>query len=346
MGIIRGEACHDRRHAKVRQTNMVSGTMSAFVPPDQRGWGRNALKLCSFIAAGYVLCCLISWAKNQFVAVLTAFEGFDAATCCTTPHIIEFSLVSLAMWVPLIPQPFVLTLWCLAMGYVFKLFALVLLTVLLCLGIPLSFSIGRLCQKYNVLSTQNKGHPAPSQSKLIPAWALEWFRATSSRYIKPMRSALLRGPRSFSFCLMWVPFPANMLPFIVGLLFTPAELRWRDFLLGAIISKWIHFTCFIVIGMEASSLASALAHGEGADGEEASWLKVAAVAGSLVLTVAVFGYMVIVMKRETKMMDMDSGDIEGGAFVSGGLTNPFLRDIMFPSDGIMGTSSSPDVKCL
>merc|ERR1712166_1507426 len=101
MGIIRGEACHDRRHAKVRQTNMVSGTMSAFVPPDQRGWGRNALKLCSFIAAGYVLCCLISWAKNQFVAVLTAFEGFDAATCCTTPHIIEFSLVSLAMWVPL-----------------------------------------------------------------------------------------------------------------------------------------------------------------------------------------------------------------------------------------------------
>ena len=64
------------------------------------------------------------------------------------------------------------------------------------------------------------------------------------------------------------------------------------------------------------------------------------------LTVAVFGYMVIVMKRETKMMDMDSGDIEGGAFVSGGLTNPFLRDIMFPSDGIMGTSSSPDVKCL
>ena len=73
------------------------------------------------------------------------------------------------------------------------------------------------------------------------------------------------------------------------------------------------------------------AHGEGTDGEEASWLKVAAVAGSLVLTVAVFGYMVIVMKRETKMMDMDSGDIEAGAFVSGGLTNPFLRDIMFPS---------------
>ena len=177
--------------------------MSAFVPPDQRGWRRNALKICSFIAAAYVLCCLISWAKNQFVAVLTAFEGFDAATCCTTPHIIEFSLVSLAMWVPLIPQPFVLTLWCLAMGYVFKLFALVLLTVLLCLGIPLSFSIGRLCQKYNVLSTQNKGHPAPSQSKFIPAWALEWFRSTSSRYIKPMRSALLRGPRSFSFCLMW-----------------------------------------------------------------------------------------------------------------------------------------------
>ena len=48
------------------------------------------------------------------------------------------------------------------------------------------------------------------------------------------------------------------------------------------------------------------AHGEGTDGEEASWLKVAAVAGSLVLTVAVFGYMVIVMKRETKMITMGS----------------------------------------
>eukprot|EP00658_Telonema_sp_P-2_P024547 TRINITY_DN19868_c0_g1_i1.p1 TRINITY_DN19868_c0_g1~~TRINITY_DN19868_c0_g1_i1.p1 ORF type:complete len:172 (+),score=27.69 TRINITY_DN19868_c0_g1_i1:304-819(+) len=167
--------------------------------------------------------------------------------------------------------------------------------------------------------------------------------AVSSRYMKPMRAAVTRGPRSFSFCMMWVPFPANMLPFLVGLVFTEREVPWNEFMAGALPSKWIHFGCVMVIGMEASSLSSALSHGSGSQqhGEqESSGAQLAAVVGSMVLTIGVLGYMILVMKREVSTMNLN-GERERVDGIESGLesplgspvlravfaTNPYARDI-------------------
>eukprot|EP00656_Telonema_subtile_P011108 TRINITY_DN15459_c0_g1_i3.p2 TRINITY_DN15459_c0_g1~~TRINITY_DN15459_c0_g1_i3.p2 ORF type:complete len:137 (+),score=22.57 TRINITY_DN15459_c0_g1_i3:768-1178(+) len=134
---------------------------------------------------------------------------------------------------------------------------------------------------------------------------------------------------------MWVPLPANMLPFVAGLFFTNQEIHWKDFFIAAIPSKWIHFSCIIVIGMEASSLSDALSHSEGS-GADGSWMKLLAVTASLVCTVGMLGYIILVMKREVAKMKIDglsaAVDLESGAR---GLqspwnkvfSNPYARDI-------------------
>ena len=103
--------------------------------------------------------------------------------------------------------------------------------------------------------------------------------------------------------------------------------------------------CIIIIGMEASSLTSALvmtsacrcavadscskAHG-GHDGhedaQESSWTKLAAVVLSLLLTVGVLGYMITVMGKVVSKMNLD-GSGQDAADIEAAAGSSFVRDI-------------------
>eukprot|EP00658_Telonema_sp_P-2_P024548 TRINITY_DN19868_c0_g2_i1.p1 TRINITY_DN19868_c0_g2~~TRINITY_DN19868_c0_g2_i1.p1 ORF type:complete len:151 (+),score=44.84 TRINITY_DN19868_c0_g2_i1:253-705(+) len=103
------------------------------------GMAVATLVLVLWLLSGVVL-----WAKALLISLLHTMEDFDQSECCTLSASLLFFIGSLLMWLPLVPLPFVFTLWCLAVGFTFKWFSLVLLTLVLISGIPLSFLCGCL----------------------------------------------------------------------------------------------------------------------------------------------------------------------------------------------------------
>jgi len=68
----------------------------------------------------------------------------------------------------------------------------------------------------------------------------------------------------------------------------PNELDIKQFLLGALPSKLLHFSMQVLIGIEAGSFAEAVSDHEGGDGEDTKWAKYLAL-GSFFLSVTLIG---------------------------------------------------------
>jgi len=217
-----------------------------------------ALALVSLRYIGHIVARLFHWAE-------------DHVDPSSPVHMTLFVLVSLVFWV--IPLPVVMQAWALAVGCFFKWKGFLVLIVAFSIGIPLSFTLGRLL--------------AQSRSSAIEN-SLQQFLPQAIAYVHSLRTAVVLRPLRLSFLLMWAPLPTSLCPLLVGLLIPPKELRSEVFALGAVPSKLLHFACQVLVGLEAGSFAQALEGHQGGGGTR--WAGTLAI-GSLGLSVVLMGTM-------------------------------------------------------
>jgi len=186
-------------------------------------------------------------------------------------HMLYFYLASQLMFIPT-PLPFIITFYVLAAGYFFKARGFLLLFLSFITGIPLSFKAGRVLKH---LGFNVRRH----------------FKSRGLRggleYFDSLRNVLAEKPIRMCFMLMWAPLPTQLLPFLVGFL---TDIGTKEFILGAVPSKLIHFSCPLIIGLEASSLSSALA------GESTSWLSLIVVILPVALSIILLAAMAYYVK--------------------------------------------------
>jgi len=200
----------------------------------------------------------------------------------STTQMMYFYVASQLLFIPS-PIPFVITFYVLAIGYFFKMRGFLLLAVSFGSGILLSFKTGQALKR---MGLNARKHLKTNGFHKV----LEQFNSVGS--------VIKKNPSRMCFLLMWTPLPTQLLPFLVGLL---TEVETRDFMLGAVPSKLLHFSCPLLIGLEASSLSSAL------NGESATWssaiILMIPVALTIVLMVAM-GYYI-----KTALKNIKSGDM-------------------------------------
>jgi len=208
--------------------------------------------------------------------VVTLFHWAEAHVDGNSPtHMLLFVAVSLPFHTG-VPIPIVLQAWALAIGCFFRWKAFLILWASFGIGIPMSFMIGRKLAELGGAAMEAR------VSQLAP-------RAVA--YMESLRKAVAQRPVRLSFLLMWAPLPTSFCPFLVGFMVPPKELQLGTFTLGALPSKVLHFSCQVLVGIEAGSFAEAVASHEGSPTDSkdkwATWIAV----GSLVLTVLLMGSM-------------------------------------------------------
>jgi len=200
-------------------------------------------------------------------------------------HYLYFYVASQLMFIPS-PLPFIITAWVLAAGYFFKWRGFLLLFLSFGTGIPLSFQVGRILKNlgFNVRKYLKSGSLSGG---------LEYF--------DKFRRLIVEQPVRMCFLLMWAPVPTQLLPFLVGFL---TDVSIRNFSLGAIPSKLIHFSCPLIIGLEASSLSSAL------NGESTSTLSVVVLILPVVMSIGLLAGMAYYVKGKLEEMKNGAQDDE------------------------------------
>lgn len=207
--------------------------------------------------------------------VISLFHWAEAHVDGNSPtHMLLFLAISLPFHTGL-PIPIVLQAWAVAIGCFFRWKGFLILWASFGIGVPMSFLIGRKLAKLGGSAMEVRvGQLAPR----------------GVAYMDSLRVAVAQRPVRLSFLLMWAPLPTSFCPFLVGFMIPPKELPLGTFLLGALPSKVLHFSCHISVGIEAGSFAEAIAsEGSLIDGKDtwATWIAV----GSLMLSVVLMGSM-------------------------------------------------------
>ena len=276
-------------------------------------------------------------AAAAFLVAMQKFGGFASGMFYRAEEVVDresrahmalFVLVSLVFHIPS-PVPLMMTAWCIAAGCFFGANGFVLLLISFALGVPMSFLIGRALAAHDagdgtVGFASGEARPvARCIDRLLPSGA--------TAYMHSLRSAIAKQPTKLSFLLMWAPLPMSMCPFLVGFIAPASELGIANFLLGALPSKLLHFTCHVVVGIEAGSFARATGEasaldgsssgggggaeggGRAAGGEDSqSWARTVAI-GGVVVTVALVGLTAravhneLEMARKRALQDEDRG---------------------------------------
>ena len=222
-------------------------------------------------------------------------------------HMLLFFAVTLPFHTGL-PIPIIHQVWAVAIGCFFRWRAFPILTASLCVGVPLPFLIGRR------IAACAGGGSSGSAEELLRRWSPRGLA-----YLTPLRRAIAARPVRACFLLMWAPLPTSTLPLLVGFLIPHRELPLRHFVAGALPSKLLHFSCDVLVGLEAGSLAAALdAHDDlpGVNDLPSSKRHARAIAvGAMLLTVAFVALMVYTMHQALRDMKAKEAaeDLEGGA---------------------------------
>mmetsp|Transcript_8812 Transcript_8812/g.13154 ORF Transcript_8812/g.13154 Transcript_8812/m.13154 type:complete len:284 (-) Transcript_8812:83-934(-) len=242
---------------------------------------RNILLLCGVIFTLYVL-------KTIAGSILGPLRGFLENVEIqedSLKHMFYFFIASQIIFIPT-PLPFIITFYTLAIGYFFKWRGFILLFVSFITGIPLSFQAGRILRKsgLNVQKTLKSG-----------------YLGKGVEYFDSVRRIIVDRPKRMCFLLMWAPLPTQLLPFLVGLL---TEVSTKDFIIGAVPSKLIHFCCPLIIGLEAKSFSMAVS------GHSTSWLSVFVFILPIALSIILLAAMAYYIKNALEKMRkgvMDDG---------------------------------------
>lgn len=203
-----------------------------------------------------------------------------------------FFLLSLPFHTGL-PIPIVHQAWAVAIGCFFRWRAYPILFASLSIGVPMPFVIGRR------LSQSWGGDAATAEARLLK------LAPMAMGYMTPLRRAIADRPMRSSFLLMWAPLPTSFLPLLIGFIIPQHALSLRRFICGALPSKLLHFSCDVLIGIEAGSLAAGLeVHDSmGVDGPPGSRRHGRLIAtGTLLLTVMFMGAMGYAMHQALREM--------------------------------------------
>ncbi len=199
-------------------------------------------------------------------------------------HFFYFYIAGVALFTPS-PLPFLITFYVLAVGFFFKWRGFVLLVLAFSTGIPLNFQAGRALKRYG-FDPRKKGVGRRVARRLL---------GRGLEYVDSLRHVIQDRPVKMSFMLMWAPLPTQLLPFVMGL---ATDVELVEFCKGGLLSKFLHFSCPLILGIEANSLSAAL------DGEPHSWLSLVVFAIPIVLTVVVLGGMLWYIKSELKRLHL------------------------------------------
>jgi hypothetical protein len=314
---------HDSEATRVRVSSLAQPlALGAAVPSHSAAEAVRASRstACTVRRLLYVAC------AAAFLIGMQKFGGFASGIFYWAEEVVDpesrahmalFVLVSLVFHIPS-PVPLMMTAWCIAAGCFFGTNGFVLLLISFVLGVPMSFLIGRALAAHDagdgtVGFASGETRPvARCIDRLLPSGA--------TAYMHSLRSAIAKQPTKLSFLLMWAPLPMSMCPFLVGFIAPASELGIANFLLGALPSKLLHFTCHVVVGIEAGSFARATgeasggggggggggsAEGGGLDGAAGggpvqSWARIVAI-GGVVVTVALIGLTARVVHHELEM---------------------------------------------
>lgn len=164
-------------------------------------------------------------------------------------HMLYFFLATLPFNTG-IPIPLVHQVWAVAIGVFFHGKAFLILAASLSFGVPVPFMIGRRLARRSAARQFGVGVTVEARLRTLMPKAFS--------FMTPLRRAIAARPVRSSFLLMWAPLPTSFLPLIIGFLIPSADLPLRAFVAGALPSKLLHFSCDVLIGIEAGSLASAL----------------------------------------------------------------------------------------
>lgn len=250
-------------------------------------------RLKAFLCTGQGLCVIVVGIALMLLLpklgkmVISIFRWAEERVDSTSwLHMLGFLLVSLLFHFPA-PVPVVMQAWAIAVGCFFKWRGFVLLVLSFSLGVPMSFLIGRYAAQ------AGEGAIERQMRAVIP---------TGMEYIRSLARAVSRTPVKLSFLLMWAPLPTSMCPFMVGFIVPARELPLQQFLSGAIPSKLLHFSCSVLIGVQAGSFASAMSMHDGGGGNSSEaagggWGHALAV-GSMVLSVVLMCAMMFYIHGE------------------------------------------------
>ncbi|GAB5353101.1 hypothetical protein AAMO2058_000009400 [Amorphochlora amoebiformis] len=241
------------------------------------------------VVTGLFALFLLKYLAGSIITPARAFLETVEIRADSAKHFLYFFLASQIMFIPT-PLPFIITFYVLAVGYFFKWRGFILLFLSFGLGIPLSFKIGRLLKQtgFNIQKQIKSG-----------------YFGSGIEYFDSVRRILVEKPKRMCFLLMWAPLPTQLLPFLVGFL---TDVSTRDFFLGAVPSKLLHFSCPLIIGLEASSLSMALA------GKSTSWLSVIVFTLPIALSVILLGVMAYYVKNALERAKKN-GTLDDGAYV-------------------------------
>lgn len=199
-------------------------------------WMRGLVWLAGLALAAFIL-------LKSANAIVATFHWAEKRVDRTSPwHMVLAFAVTLPFSLG-IPIPFVHQAWAVAIGCFFRWNAFLILLAALAIGVPLPFMIGRRLAGGDTSSCEAR---------------LRRLTPSAIAYLSPLRRTIRTRPIRASFLLMWAPVPTSFLPLLLGVLMPSAQLPLKEFVMGALPSKLLHFACDVLVGLEAGSLAAAL----------------------------------------------------------------------------------------